>query len=103
MEQEIWENVTSDYQKSEGYGEERWLRKVDDDCFVSVLHRMTGFGYMEWETAIRVPSENIFYMICGDRRQELSNLNREELVVWYHDNITGNKNSMDTLLETLSQ
>lgn len=104
MESEIWKDVTSQYQKDEGYGEERWVRTVDENCWVSVLHRMTGFGYMEWETAICIRHDNDqkTNIIRGDRREELSTMNRDELLEWYCLNIDGNRNSMETILEALS-
>lgn len=113
MQDNVWENVTTQCQIDECYGEERWLRRVDDNCFVSVLHRMTGFGYMEWETAIRVNKDlpegqertwrdNSCDIIRGDHREELSTMNREELIGWYHTNINGNKNSIETILDALS-
>jgi hypothetical protein len=111
MKDNIWKNVTTRRQTDDEHGEERWLRQVDDKCFVSVLHRMTGFGYMEWETAIRVNKDlpegrertwkdNSCDIIRGDWRDELSTMNREELLEWYRDNIDGNRNSMETILKT---
>ena len=112
MQEQIWKDVTSEYQKNEGYAEERWMRTVDENCWISVLHRMTGFGYMEWETAIRVKKDipegqertwrdTTCDIIGGDRREELSTMNKEELLEWYSNNINGNRNSMETILEAL--
>jgi hypothetical protein len=103
MQEEIWKEVTTQYQKDEGYGEERWLRMVEENCWVSVLHRMTGFGYMEWETAVcvREDGKQKTNIIRGDWRNELSTMNKEELLRWYDDNIEGNKNSMETFLDLL--
>ena len=104
MDSEIWKNVTSRYQKDDGYGEERWVRAVDENCWVSVRHRMTGFGYMEWETAIctRNSGDQTTNIIRGDWREELSYMNRDELLEWFLLNIDGNRNSMETILEALT-
>ena len=45
-----FEDVTADWQQREN--EKRYLRVIDDRCWISVLYRLTGFGYYEWETAI---------------------------------------------------
>ena len=45
METEIWKDVTADWDRDTGG--ERWIRDVNSNCWVSVLHRLTGFGYME--------------------------------------------------------
>lgn len=72
---------------------------------------MTGFGYMEWETAIcwhlpvvgrdRTWKDRKCLIIAGDRRDELAALVEDELAVWYYSNIEGHRNSMETLLEAL--
>jgi hypothetical protein len=109
MNKEIWVNVTESYQEQNR--EERWLRQVNDNCFVSVLYRLTGFGYREWETAIVIirpikdlgeGKERDLLMIAGDRRSELETMDQQELVDWYYQNIEGNKNSFDTLIDNLS-
>lgn len=107
----VWEEVTTDYEREcDG---ERWLRSIDPKCWVSVLHRRTGFGYMEWETAIvfvhDVGDRPLTYkdrdvlIIAGDRRDELATMPKEQLRQWYVDNIDGNRNSMETILHALEE
>ena len=43
-------DVSDAYNLSEGGS--RHVRTLSEKCWISVLHRMTGFGFMEWETAI---------------------------------------------------
>ena len=74
---------------------------------------MTGFGWMEWETAIvfiiedgsrpkRWKSDDRDCLIIGgDRREELATMPKEQLRQWYEDNINGNRNSMGTLLHAI--
>lgn len=85
-----WQDVSSDYDRKTGG--ERWLRDVSDDCYVSVLYRMTGFGYMEWETAIivrhpvvgrkRTYTDQDLYLVVGDHREALTGLSKEEVLAW---------------------
>jgi hypothetical protein len=90
------------------HGEERFIRQLDPDCWISVVYRITGFGWHEWETAICFQSFDAAgkrdfecHIIAGDRRRELENMPKELLMPWYTANIEGNRNSMDTLLEAL--
>ncbi len=97
------------------YGGERWMRRIDPKCWISVLHRRTGFGWMEWETAIvfiieegsrpkRWESDDRdCLIIAGDRRDELASMPKEQLREWYATNINGNRNSMETVLEAVKQ
>lgn len=72
---------------------------------------MTGFGYMEWETAIltRKPEAErdgtwkdiSCKIIIGDHRDELGTMPKDQLMPWYEQHISGNRNSMETLLEAL--
>lgn len=106
-----FENVTDEYERENGG--ERWLRRIDGKCWISVLHRLTGFGYMEWETAIifliepgsrvkRWESDDRDCMIiAGDRRMELNDMPKEKLREWYSVNIDGNRNSMETILKVM--
>lgn len=106
-----FENVTDEYERENGG--ERWLRRIDSKCWISVLHRLTGFGYMEWETAIvfliepnsrakRWASDDRDCMIiAGDRRMELDDTPKEKLREWYSANIDGNRNSMETILKVM--
>lgn len=107
----VYEDVTEDFVRDEGG--ERWLCRVNDKVFISVLHRMTGFGYMEWETAIvihhdigdRKPTwEDLDCLIIGgDRREELENVPDNKLREWYDANISGNGNSMQQIMEALKE
>ena len=100
-------DVTEDRQRENG--EERWVRTIDRWCWISVSHRMTGFGFMEWETAIvivhEVPTptwkDRDCLIIKGDRRDELATMPKCELRKWYDANIDGNRNSMETVIEAL--
>jgi hypothetical protein len=93
-------------------GGERHIRRVAPDCWVSVLHRLTGFGYMEWETAIvflhdtgdRKPGimDRDCLIIRGDHREELATMPKEQLREWYDANINGNRNSFETLMEAIA-
>jgi hypothetical protein len=103
--------ITEDHEREQGG--ERWIRHIDPKCWISVLHRRTGFGYMEWETALvfkiepgsrpkRWESDDRDCLIIrGDRRAELDDMPKEQLHQWYEDNINGNRNSMETLLEAI--
>lgn len=106
----VWVEVTTAYQLEAG--EERWVRLIDNSCWISVLHRMTGFGYMEWETALVfcVPPEQRpagkdceTLIIRGDWREELEGMPKEQLRDWYAAHIEGNRNSMDSILHALKQ
>lgn len=95
----------------EEHGGARWIRRIDPMCWISAMHRMTGFGYMEWETALvfihevegreRTWKDRDCLIIAGDRREELASMPKEHLCQWYADHIEGNRNSMETLLEAL--
>ena len=91
------------------HGEKRFIRHIDPDCWISVLYRLTGFGWYEWETAICFGSVDEAgkrdfqcHIIAGDRRRELENMPKELLMPWYTANIEGNRNSMDNLMAALS-
>lgn len=72
---------------------------------------MTGFGYMEWETALVFVHEvegraltwkdSDVMIIAGDRREELDQMPKEQLRSWYAANIDGNRNSLETILHEL--
>ena len=104
-----FQDVTTDWQQREN--EERHLRVIDDRCWISVLHRLTGFGYFEWETAIvfvaDVPEpthkDRELLMIRGDWRQELNDMPKERLRDWYAARIDGNRNSWDTLMAAIEK
>jgi hypothetical protein len=104
-----FERIKDDF--NEENGGERWIRRIDPKCWVSVLHRLTGFGWMEWETAIvfihEVKDRPLTWkdrdclIIKGDRRNELENMPKEQLRDWYNANIEGNRNTMETIIEAL--
>ena len=110
---EPFTEVTDNYERQQGG--ERWLRRIDDKCWVSVLHRLTGFGYMEWETAIvflieegsrpkRWASDDRDCLIIrGDWREELATMPKEHLRDWYAAHIDGNRNSMETIIHEARQ
>jgi len=92
--------ITNDYERRDGG--QRWIRRIDPTCWISVLYRLTGFGWREWETALMFliePGSQDCLIISGDRRQELLTMPKEFLRPWYAANIDGNRNSFDTLLE----
>lgn len=103
-----WQDVTSESMRREGYGEKRYLKKYGAGTFVSVLYRMTGFGYMEWETAICFHpahrkynwKEKKLFMVRGDRREELDNLKACQLMQWYRHHQC-ERNSFDTLVDRI--
>lgn len=107
----VFEECTDDFERENGG--ERWIRRINPKCWISVLHRRTGFGWMEWETALvfviepgsrpkRWESDNCdVLIIAGDRREELATLPKDQLRDWYAANIEGNRNSMETILEAL--
>lgn len=106
-----WEDITSERHREDG--EEQWFRRIDPKCWISALYRKTGFGWYEWETAIvflieegsrpkRWASDDRDCLIIGgDRRKELAYMPKDQLRQWYADNIEGNRNSMDTIIETI--
>jgi hypothetical protein len=102
----MFEDITDDYSRSEGG--ERHVRTVGKNCWISVLHRMTGFGYMEWETAIcfvdmatRKHTEGSPFMVRGDWRKELETMPEGELLDWYASKRVDNPISFDALMREL--
>ena len=108
-----FEDVTTAEQRQEA--EERYLRRLSPKCWISALYRRTGFGWMEWETAIVMliepgsrpkrweSDDRDCLIIAGDRRAELADVPEERLRSWYAENIEGNRNSMESLLHALRQ
>jgi len=84
-----------------GGNDERFVRTVSDNAWVSVLHRLTGFGWWEWETAICTRESRTCNIVVGDRREELAAMNEAELLAWYEAHRC-EKNSMETVLDALS-
>lgn len=78
----------------------RFIRTVSDNTWISVLHRLTGFGYWEWETAICTRNPRTCNIVIGDRREELADLTELELKEWYEKH-KNEKNSMETILDAL--
>ena len=87
------------------------MRTIDDRCWISVLHRFTGFGYWEWETAIffiaDVPqpthNDREFLVIGGDWREELDSMPKEQLRAWYAARIDGNRTGWHTFMEAIRE
>lgn len=104
---------TNDFERERH--EEQWIRRIDPKCWISVLYRRTGFGWMEWETALvfiiepgsrpkRWESDDRdVLIIAGDRREELATMPKEQLRDWYAANIDGNRNSIETVIHALKQ
>jgi hypothetical protein len=102
----MFEETTKDYHREEG-GEQH-VRTLGPNCWVSVLHRRTGFGHMEWETAIcRTDPETgrhvqgSPFIVVGDWRTELAEMPEGELMAWYESKIEGNRTMFDKLMELL--
>ena len=86
----MWKEVTT-----KGEEGERWVRALDDKCWISVLHRRTGFGWMAWETAIVflieegsrpkrwASDDRDVLLVAGDWREELGSMPKESLRAWY--------------------
>jgi hypothetical protein len=91
-------------------GGERWVRTVDSRHWISVLHRLTGFGHMEWETAINIVADvpnptwkdRDCLIIAGDRREELEGVHPNDWRQWYTDRIDGNRTSFEAVLDAIS-
>jgi len=105
--------VTNEYEKQEGG--ERHVMMFSDKFWVSVFHRRTGFGYMEWETAfVRVRGDDEplkcklgkwdtkeVNIVIGDRREALKDMNQEQVMAWY-ETVKKEKNSMESILDALT-
>ena len=81
-----------------GGDDERFVRTVSENVWVSVLHRLTGFGWWEWETAICTKEPRTCNIVTGDRRTELECMTEEAVLAWYEEN-KAEKNSMETVLD----
>lgn len=109
-----FEEVSDKWDKEEGG--ERHIRRLSERFWVSVLHRMTGFGDWEWETAIiivRDDSDPKKYargkwddreclIVRGDYREALADKSECEILEWYAEH-SGERNSMETLLAAMSE
>lgn len=111
MSEPVWIEVTDDFDRRSGG--ERWLRRLDDKNWISVLYRLTGFGYHEWETALCLTPDSRpqdwpswkthdCLIIAGDRREELERMPLEQLRAWYEANISGNKNSFGNFMDCIA-
>ena len=106
-----WKDVTSDYERAAGYGEERFVLSFDSRHWISVSYRMTGFGWMEWETVLCIVADvpnptwqdRDCLIIAGDRREELEGVEPADWRQWYADRIDGNRNSFETILEKIAE
>jgi len=63
----------------------QFVRDVSDNMRISVLNRMTGFGFYEWETGIRTKNPDSFRLVSGDRRDELNDLSEADVQLWYEE------------------
>jgi hypothetical protein len=102
----MFEDKTEDYNRSEGG--ERHVRTVNETCWISVLHRMTGFGYMEWETAVcfidpttRKHVQGSPFIVRGDWRDELAEMQESQLRAWYDSKRGDNSVTFDAILDAL--
>lgn len=103
-------NRTEDYHREEGG--ERHVRTVSENCWVSVLHRRTGFGWMEWETAIcmtfkaddlevRRHVKGSPFIVQGDWRKELETMPESELMAWYHSKREDKPTTFDAVIDQI--
>lgn len=95
---------------------ERHIMRLSDRMWVSVLHRMTGFGYLEWETAIVVirNEDDPLYqkrgkwddrqclIVRGDHRNTLEGMDESEIMAWY-DLHQDERNSFETILDAAKE
>ena len=80
-----------------GGHDKRFVRTISDNVWVSVLFRLTGFGWSEWETAICTKEPPTCIIVIGDRRTELESLSEADVLVW-RDAHQDEKNSLETLI-----
>lgn len=109
--QSNWTEATKDYDRERGG--ERWIRKLGDDCWLSCLHRLTGFGHMEWETALcivlpvegreRTWRDQTCDIVLGDRREQFNDMTREQVIEWYKQNKDKHPNSMGQLIAAIKE
>lgn len=100
----VWRDVTTpDPYDPNGW---RYIRTLSDIAWISCLHRLTGFGFMETETAFcyKDPNEEnqITQIILGDHREALTTLTLDEVIEYFklpeHE-----KNTLATVLDKLKQ
>lgn len=109
-----FEEVSDTWDKESGG--ERHIRRLSERLWVSVLHRLTGFGYWEWETAIVIVRDDNdpkkyargkwddreCLIVRGDHRGTLADKSEREIMEWYAEH-SGERNSMETLLAAISE
>ena len=109
-----WENVSAEWETETGG--ERWLLSLTPTSWVSVLHRLTGFGWWEWETAyirIREDGDPLKHargswddreqiIIAGDHREAISGMPVDQIPEWFRN---GNhpKNTMGQVLDAMAE
>ena len=78
----------------------RWVRTVSPNVWVSALHRLTGFGWWEWETAVCSHNPDTCVVVRGDHREALADISEPDLAAWLEKH-RHEKNSMETLLDAM--
>lgn len=103
-----FEDVTTESQRRDG--EERHVRSLSAFCWISVLHRRTGFGHMEWETAICFRDAETMdhvkgspFLVKGDWRATLASVPEDRLMTWYESVAKDHQVSFDAIMETLRE
>jgi hypothetical protein len=103
MSASTFEEVSDHWDKETGG--ERHIRKLSDRFWVSVLHRLTGFGWWEWETAIvivRDDSDRKVLIVRGDHRETLADKTEAEILDWYSEH-SEERNSLETIINALKE
>lgn len=77
-----------------------WVYHVSPNLRITVLQRMTGFGFMEWETGFSYGRED-FVLIAGDNRIALTNLTEPEVFLWL-ESYSHCKNTLGTILDIIA-
>ena len=102
----MFQDITDDYRRAQGG--KHYIRTVTDNCWISVLHRWTGFGHMEWETALWFwdPEKQTYFegspfIVEGDWREELADMPESELPAWYVQKRVSNPTSFDQVMNHL--
>ena len=109
-----WQEVTDEWDQKTGG--ERWLRELTPTTWISVLHRLTGFGWWEWETAfVRIRDDGDplkgargtwddreQIIVLGDHRQALGEMPLDEVIAWFRAD--GHpKNTMEQVLDAMKE
>ena len=103
-----FEEVTTESQRSDG--EERYVRTLSAHCWISVLYRRTGFGHMEWETALcfrdAETSDHVKgspFLVKGDWRDTLASVPEDRLTMWYESVAKDHRVSFDAIMDVLRE